>query len=73
MVMEPPCGGVGGMSGVAEPEVHRAHGQPEGVGGDLGLGGVGARPHVAGGGLDHRGAVGVQPGRARCAGTRAVS
>ena len=50
------------IEGVAQPEGDRAHGQPEGVRGDLGLGGVRARAHVAGGGLDERGAVGVQPG-----------
>src|SRR5205085_5355971 len=38
----------------------RLHGQPEGVSGDLGLGGVGARTHVTGRGLHQRRAVGIQ-------------
>ena len=39
----------------------RAHGQAEGVGGDLGHGRVRAGAHVAGGGLHQGGAVGVEP------------
>lgn len=47
--------------GVAEPEGHRADGQAEGVGGDLGHGGVGAWAHVTGRRFDQCAAVGVQP------------